>query len=39
VSVPDDAHIVVLGFGEQSLPLGLKQFDPARVPRFTTKAV
>jgi hypothetical protein len=39
ISVPDDAHVVVLGFGEQYLPLGLKQFNPARVPRFTTNPI
>lgn len=39
VPVTRDAHLVVLGFGAKYLPRGLKQFNPARVPRFTTNAI
>jgi hypothetical protein len=39
VPVDRDAHVVVLGFGEDALPRGLDDFDPAGVPRFTTNAI
>ncbi len=39
VPVPEDAHVVVLGFGREYLPRGLAEFNPARVPRFTTNAI
>ena len=39
VPVTSDAHIEVLGFGENSLPIGMPQFDPTYVPRFTTNAI
>ena len=34
-----DAHIVVMGFGADWLPLGMPQFNPTKVPRFTTNAI
>jgi len=39
LSVPTDGHIVVAGFGSKRLPLGLEQFIPDYVPRFTTNPI
>ena len=41
VSIPvtTDAHVVVLGLGDEPLPRGLYGFDPVGVPRFTTNAI
>jgi len=39
VNVPGDSNIVVMGFGKERLPRGLRQFDPLMVPRFTTNPV
>ena len=41
VAVPltQDAHVVVLAYGEEKLPRGLKQFDPTGNPRATTNAI
>jgi hypothetical protein len=39
VSVEEDAHIVVLGFGRELLPRNLPQFNPEGVPRFTTNVI
>lgn len=39
VPVSADTHLTVLGFGTRPLPRGLEQFDPRRVPRFTTNAI
>jgi hypothetical protein len=42
LSVPiiaQDAHVVVLGFGQKTYPRGLKQFDAAGKPRFTTHPI
>ena len=41
VSVPItvDAHLVVVGFGQDSLPRGLPQFDPTSIPRFVTNPI
>lgn len=39
LSVPKDAHIVVAGFGARRLPLGMEQFIPDYVPRFTTNPI
>ena len=39
VEVPQDAHLVVLGFGEEDIPTALGNYSPARTPRFTTNAV
>ena len=37
--VTTDAHVVVLGFGQDQLPRGFRQFDPTQVPRFTTNPI
>lgn len=39
IDVDVDAHLVVLGFGAGSMPRGLDQYNPARIPRFTTNAI
>lgn len=39
IDAPVDAHLTVLGFGTKRLPRGLEQFNPHRVPRFTTNAI
>lgn len=39
VPITEDSHIVVMGFGSVHLPRGLPQFNPERVPRFTTNAI
>lgn len=39
VPIIKDSHIVVMGFGANKLPLGLHQFSPKSVPRFTTNAI
>ena len=28
-----------MGFGDQAMPVGLTDYAPARVPRFTTNAI
>ncbi len=37
--IDKDAHIVVVGFGENNLPIGLSSFDGKRVPRFVANAI
>ena len=39
LSLPSDGHIVVAGFGAKRLPLGMEQFTPDYVPRFTTNPI
>ncbi|MFT4705173.1 MAG: hypothetical protein ACI81R_002881 [Bradymonadia bacterium] len=39
LSLEVDAHIVVLGFGQGAMPRGLRDYDPAGVPRFTTNPI
>ncbi len=39
VPVTEDAHVVVLAYGEEMLPRGLRQFDPTGNPRATTNAI
>lgn len=39
VPVTRDSHIIVMGFGQDYLPPGLKQFSAARIPRFMTNAI
>jgi hypothetical protein len=39
IDLASDAHIVVMGFGRELLPRNLPQFDPTRVPRFTTNPI
>jgi hypothetical protein len=39
VVVPKDANIVVAGFGSKPMPKGLKQYDPAIIPRFLTNPI
>lgn len=39
VTLQRDAYLVVLGWGDGFLPLGLPQFDPTGVPRFTTNPI
>ncbi|MBI4508269.1 MAG: CehA/McbA family metallohydrolase [Deltaproteobacteria bacterium] len=39
LEIARDSHVVVLGFGEKAQPRGLPQFNPRRVPRFTTNAI
>jgi hypothetical protein len=39
LSVPKDGHIVVAGFGSKRVPLGMEQFIPDFVPRFTTNPI
>ena len=34
-----DAHVVVVGFGRGAMPLGLRQYNPAGVPRFVTNPI
>ena len=35
----DDAHVVVLGFGEGDMPRGFEGYDARTVPRFVTNPV
>lgn len=39
VPISRDSQVVVLGFGKNFLPRGLRQFDPLGVPRFTTNPI
>jgi len=39
IPTPVDGHVAVLGFGDERLPEGLRNFNPHRVPRFTTNAI
>lgn len=39
IPISEDSHVVVMGFGSSYLPRGLPQFNPAKVPRFTTNAI
>jgi len=40
LELDEDAHIVVLGFGEQRMPAGFgDDYDPATVPRFITNPI
>ncbi len=39
LSVSEDAHVVVVGFGTASMPRGLKGYNPATVPRFITNPI
>lgn len=39
VPAGQDAHVVVMGFGQQRYPRELPQFDAAGVPRFVTNPV
>ncbi len=39
VPMDKDAHIVVLGFGKESMPRDLPQYNPTGVPRVTTNPI
>lgn len=39
VSLSEDAHLVVLGFGESPMPRGLGGYDARDVPRFVTNPI
>lgn len=38
-SLAQDAHVVVLGFGSQSMPRGLENYDASTVPRFVSNPI
>ena len=39
VTLTQDATIVVLGFGQQPMPLGIDGYDASRAARVTTNAI
>jgi hypothetical protein len=39
LTVEDDAHIAVLGFGENEMPVGLGNYDPYGTPRFIANVI
>ncbi len=39
VPVTEDAHVVVLAFGEDDIPRGLGNYNPEATPRVTTNAI
>lgn len=39
LALATDAHLVVLGFGEQDMPRGLSNYDPTGSPRMVTNPV
>ena len=39
LQLSEDAWVIVMAFGEEAMPIGLKNYDPRVIPRLVTNAI